>query len=281
MKVSSTTQLCMVIGKPIAHSLSPIIHNAGYEALHIDNQYVYVAAEISEDQIDAFLNSAQTLRIRGISCTAPLKNILFKKLKQFDAITRSIGAINTIVNDNDVLKGYNTDWIGITEPLKLYGSLEKKRVAIIGAGGAAKAAAFGISLNNAYITVFSRTLSKAKEITKVFGGRPYSLQAIYQAFDNDIIINTISDNLDYYLSDKDYIENIQHEHIIFDISYGKPSKLLVHANTKGASIITGYDMLLHQGMAQFLLFTGHQAPKEAMQSVLNPYIREMLGVKKV
>jgi shikimate dehydrogenase len=268
MSISSTTRLCMVIGSPISHSLSPAMHNAAFKALGIDDRYIYVASEISENQIDAFLIAMQLLRIKGVSCTAPIKNIIASKIDNLDNIAQEIGAVNTIVNTDNILTGYNTDWIGIVEPLKLHTGLENKRIAIVGAGGAAKAAAYGMSREKASITIFNRTLSKARELTRIFGGEALPLDAMTDLLNHDIIINTISDNLDVYISTGIYSQNISSQHILFDISYRKPSKLLAITESKGATIITGHEMLLYQGMAQFTLFTGLPAPEETMRAML-------------
>lgn len=268
MKISANTRLCMIIGSPVQHSLSPAMHNAAFEALHIDNKYVYVASQISEDTILQCLKAIVTLNIAGVSCTAPLKTILIPLLEELDPIAEKIGAVNTIINNNGKLKGYNTDWVGIIEPLKKYGSLRNKSVSIIGGGGAAKAAAYGCMHEKADIRVFNRTVAKAKRLADDFGGVAISMDEISEAFNSDIIINTISDNFDQYVSSVELRSLLHANQIIFDIGYSKTSSLLNESRAQSIRSIDGFEMLLYQGMSQFQLFTGLSAPEETMRNVL-------------
>lgn len=270
MKITAKTKICMVIGDPVAHSLSPQIHNAGYIALQIDDQYVYVACDVKVKAIENFINGVKAMNIHGVSCTIPHKLAVMPYLDEIDQIASKIGAVNTIVNEHGKLIGYNTDWIGIVNPLKKLTSLKGKQIALLGAGGAARAAAYAITSKGAKLIIFNRTSEHAKKLAEEFNGEGYGLNAIEKAQNCDIVINTTSLGLHPHENEtplvKEYIRSSQ---IIFDVVYGsEETKLIKEAKEIGATTISGIEMLLHQGFAQFKLFTGHDAPKEAMRKAL-------------
>ena len=268
MNITAKTKINMVIGDPVEHSLSPQMHNAGYKALQIDDQFVYVACLVDVNNIEDFINGIRAMNIQGVSCTIPHKLAVIPYIDEIDKIAKKIGAVNTIVNDNDKLIGYNTDWIGSIEPLKKITSLKGKRVALLGAGGAARAAAFAVTNENAHLHIFNRTVENAKKIAEDFGGKASPLDMYEEIKSCDIIINTTAIGLTDKTATplpKEYITN---KHIVFDAVYGHETQLLRDAKEQGAQIIDGTEMLLLQGMAQFKLFTGYDAPEETMREVL-------------
>src|SRR6266568_4630520 len=258
MRITAKTKICMVIGDPVEHSLSPQMHNAGYVALHIADQFVYVASHVKANDIENFVKGVRSMNIHGISCTIPHKVAVMPYLDEIEDIAKIIGAVNTIVNDNGKLIGYNTDWLGILLPLEKLTSLQNKTVALIGAGGAARAAAFAVTSKGAKLTIYNRTVEKAKELTKEFNGEAYSSDEIDNAESADIIINTTPIGLKQKQETpipKKYISNKQ---IVFDAVYGmQETQLIKVAKEQGAKTISGIEMLFHQGFAQFKLFTGH------------------------
>src|SRR3989338_4957953 len=260
----------MVIGDPIGHSLSPQIHNAGYEKLGIDTDFVYVACNVRINNLDNFVKGIKIMQIRGVSCTIPHKIEIIKYLDKIDTVAEKIGAVNTIVNNNGILKGYNTDWLGVVNSLEKITSLKNKSVALIGAGGVARAAAYGVTRRGAKLTVFNRTIEKAQEIAKEFGGNARALDAIEEVKNMDIIFNATSVGLDPNENTSPLVkELITDKHIVFDAIYiPYETKLLIEAKQQRAKIIYGMEMLLQQGIAQFKLFTGYDAPKEIMRDVL-------------
>jgi shikimate dehydrogenase len=268
MNITAKTKICMVIGDPIEHSLSPQIHNAGYEALNITDQFVYVASQVEVNKIKEFIDGVRVMNIKGISCTIPHKIAVMPYLDEIEDIAQKIGAVNTIVNEDGRLIGYNTDWLGVLLPLEVKTNLESKTVALIGAGGAARAVAYAITCRGAKITIYNRTFEKAKKLAKEFGGTAYPLTEIENVKHADIIINTTSVGL------KDKKETLIHKnfitknHIVFDAVYGAETQLLKDAKEKGAQTITGIEMLLNQGFAQFKLFTGYDAPATEMRKIL-------------
>jgi shikimate dehydrogenase len=259
----------MVIGDPIAHSLSPLMHNAGYQALQIDDLYVYVACHVEVKNIEDFIKGIRAMQIQGVSCTVPHKIAVMPYLDKIDDIAKKIGAVNTIVNDNGRLIGYNTDWLGVLTPLEKLTSLENKTVALLGAGGAARAAAYAVTTKGARLTIYNRTFEKAQSLALEFGGKASELDDLGNVINADIIINTTSLGLkdkNQTPLPKNYITKNQ---IVFDAVYGKEeTKLISEAKEQGAKTISGIEMLLHQGLAQFKLFTKHDAPEETMRKVL-------------
>ncbi|HEY4875115.1 MAG TPA: shikimate dehydrogenase [Puia sp.] len=268
MNITAQTKICMVIGDPVAHSLSPQMHNAGYRAVNIDDQYVYVASKVDVKNIENFIKGVRAMNIRGISCTIPHKIAVMPYLDKIDKTAKKIGAVNTIINDNRKLIGYNTDWLGIITPLEKITTIKNKTVALIGAGGAARAVAYAVTKKGAKLIIFNRTIEKAVNLAKEFGGESGSLNVIAKIKNADIIINTTSvglENKNNTVTPKEYLNEKQ---IVFDIVYGnEETKLITDAKEKGAKTIAGIEMLLYQGVEQFKLFTGHDAPVDVMKKI--------------
>lgn len=265
-----SVKLCMIIGDPIAHSLSPRIHNAAYKALGIDGQYDYAARQIKPAELAGFMQEVRDCGIRGVSCTAPHKVAIMEYLNEIDATARKIGAVNTVVNDNGRLTGYNTDWLGVVLPLEKLTGLQGKNIALLGAGGAARSIAYGMTERGAKLTVYNRTLEKAWELAEEFGGKGASLDDPAAIKNADIIINATSvgmapDNEGTPLP-KEYMRTGQ---IVFDSIYVPyDTKLLIEAHEQGAQVVHGTEMLLQQGVAQFKLYTGYDAPEDVMRLAL-------------
>ena len=278
MNITAKTKVCMVIGDPIEHSLSPQMHNRGYKTLGIDNEYVFVACNVKVENIADFMKGIRAMNIRGVSCTIPHKLAVVEYLDEIDNTAKAIGAVNTIVNSSGVLKGYNTDWLGAVVPLEKITTLKNKKVALLGAGGAARAIAFGLTKKGADVTIFNRSFDKAEALAKEFECKAASLREIGAIKHMDIIINAtpvgLHPNTDETPLDKAFITS---QHIVFDIIYAPfETRLLREAKQQGATIIHGLEMLLEQGIAQFKLYTNMDAPEEAMRSVL----LESLGIKE-
>lgn len=279
MIVTAKTRLCIVIGDPVAHSLGPQMYTAAYRKLHIDNLYRYVARRIRPGELADFIAEVRDSEIRGVSCTIPHKVAVMPYLDVIDPVAKKIGAVNTIVNDGGVLKGYNTDWLGAVTALEGLTDLAGKTIALLGAGGVARAIAYGLTTKGARLTVYNRTIDRAQDIARKFGADaglledPASLAAIK---DMDIIINATSLGL---RANEDKtplaIDFITNHHVVFDVVYSPyETRLLRDAKQQGARIIHGMEMLLQQGAAQFKLYTGYDAPEDVMRSVL----RRALGV---
>lgn len=271
--ITAKTKMCVIIGDPVEHSLSPFMHNAGYEALQIDDQFVFTAAHVKPADLSVVVSAVRAMGIRGLTCTIPHKVEVMKYLDEIDPIAKKIGAVNTVVNEYGKLKGYNTDWLGTVTPLEEVTPLQDKRIALIGAGGAARAMAYGVVSKGAKLTIFNRTKEKADELAKEMGNEVetchgMSLQDRLPTF--DIIINAtnvgMGDQADQTPVAKECIHS---HHIVFDAVYSPyETQLIREAKEQGATVIHGTEMLLHQGTAQFELYTRHKAPIEVMRNVL-------------
>lgn len=265
----------MVIGDPVEHSLSPMMHNQAYEALGIDDKFVFLAARVKIQDIKEILNTVRILGIRGLSCTAPHKIEIIKYLdkKYIDPVARKIGAVNTVVNDDGVLRGYNYDWLGILKPLEKITNIEGAMVAILGAGGLARACAYAVSSRGANFTIYNRTLSHAVVLANEFGGKGKSFDEIEEVKNADIILNAtilgMQPKIDGTPLPAEFISKNQ---IVFDAVYSPyETRLLRDAKNRGAKVIHGLEMLLYQGMPQFELYTGRPAPVDAMRKVLETF----------
>lgn len=264
--------LCIIIGDPVEHSLSPIMHNAGYQALGLEQDYRFFKSQVPASKLKDFMAAVRLLPIKGLTCTIPHKVSIMDWLDDIDPIAKSIGAVNTVVNKRGRLIGYNTDWLGTVIPLQKMTSLEGKKVALLGAGGAARAMAFGVATNGAKLTIFNRSLKKAQTLADEIGYQANAdlLSNWEMIREADIIINATSIGLGQ-LADLSPVpkEAILKKHIVFDAVYGfKSSKLINEAQDQGARTIDGLEMLLYQGMVQFNYYTGKIAPEALMRQAL-------------
>ncbi len=269
------TTVCCLIGDPVEHSLSPLIHNAGYEALGIN--FIYVPFRVRD--IKRAIDGIRGLGIRGASVTIPHKVSAMEHVDDIDEVAREIGAINTIVNNNGVLTGFNTDGGAALKALEEAVPLGGKRAALIGSGGAALAIAVGLRRNDVKLVVLNRTVEKARKLARLVGAEDSgSLEQLPVVSTADILINATPVGMWPRVSDSLIPKELLHDGLtVFDIVYNpKETRLLIEAREKGCAIIYGYKMLLYQAAMQFELFTGCQAPLLAMERVLT----ETLGKER-
>lgn len=249
------------------------VHNAVFK--HLKLEFAYVAFGI--DDVAGAVAAMRSLGIRGYGVTMPHKVTIMEHLDSIDPIAQEVGAVNTVVNDNGVLTGYNLDWLGAVLALEEQGvSISGKQAFVIGAGGAARAVAFGLKKRGAEVSLFNRTVDRARdlaiELGVNFGGDLNALSSDY-----DLLVHTTSAG---YVSQPGVCivpENILLPgKIIMDV-VAEPleTPLLVLARAKSCSVIPGYRMRLHQAAAQFELYTGQKPPLEVMETVL----LEAMGLK--
>lgn len=274
MNISGKTKLCVIIGDPVEHSLSPAMHNAGYEVLGIADKFVFVAAQVKSEQLKDVIGGVRAMGIRGLTCTIPHKVEVMHHLDVIDPVAKKIGAVNTVVNDDGILTGHNTDWLGVVTPLEQITSLPGKTVALIGAGGAARAMAYGVTERGAKLIIYNRSREKAEELASSIGEgieinsiqdmNRESLQHV------DIILNATSIGMSDQIHETPVPkEFIQSHHVVFDAVYvPSETRLLREALEQGAKVIRGREMLLYQGVAQFELYTNEKAPVEIMRQIL-------------
>lgn len=270
MRIDSNTKICIGIGDPIKQSIGPIVYNKVYEELGIDDQFIYLSCLVKAEDIGGCIEGVRAMGIRGVTCTMPHKETVMLHLDKIDGHAKAIGAVNTVVNDDGVLTGYNTDWIGAVKPLEKATELKGKKVAVIGAGGAAMAFVYGLTNAGCEVTIYNRTVEKAKTLAERFDCAYAPLSEQSDIKNAQIICNATSVG---FVGKEDQTpirpENITPEHIVFDAVYSPLETALLKAAEKaGAKTISGIEMYLHQGFEQVRLYTGHDAPEEAMRKIV-------------
>ena len=224
------------------------------------------ASEIDPSSLALAVQGVRNLSLGGLTVTHPHKENIISLLDQIDSVASEIGAVNTVVNNEGELFGYNTDWLGFINPLTELTTIASTKVAIIGAGGAARAAAYALSKRGAKVTVFNRTLEKAKLLQKAFGVEALPWSALPEIRSADIIINATTLGMQSSQEQSPILADYLHsEQIFFETIYAPLKTAAVQiAESKGLRIISGDLMFLHQAVAQFELHTGVTAPQEIM-----------------
>ncbi len=256
------------------------MHNSAFRELEL--AYVYLAFHVPKKALKSALLGAAGLGIVGVNVTIPHKVRVMKFLDHIDETAMQIGAVNTVVNREGCLSGFNTDGIGALRALEANGvSVKGKRIAILGAGGASKAVAFKLSESAREIILLNRTKSKAlslaRSLRKIRGievdARNLSEEDLKRTLsDVDILVNTTSvgmlPRIDVSLVEEDLLPR---DLTVFDIVYNPvQTRLLRDAARRGCKTVSGVDMLVYQGAASFELWTGENAPIEVMRTtVLN------------
>ena len=277
--ISTATRLCAVIGNPVAHSLSPALHNTAFNELGLD--FVYLAFRV-EDVAGALAGMRALDNFRGMSITIPHKIEAMKHVDKIADVDRSIGSINTVINDGGKLTGLGTDGPGALKALVDAGvELEGRNILMLGAGGAARAIAFTLARN----TGLNR-LSILDIDTVMLQGLAGDLKAGTEA---DIeAAPLIDDSLAEAMAEADVVINctpvgmhpredaslvppalFRPGQTVFDIVYTPlETKLLADAQSCGLRVISGVEMFINQAVLQFQHFTGQEAPVEAMRRVV-------------
>ncbi|MFH1284719.1 MAG: shikimate dehydrogenase [Candidatus Peregrinibacteria bacterium] len=268
-----------ILAYPAGHSLSPAMHNAAFKALGIDAQYGVF--EIPEDGLAEFMEQVKHEPVDGLSVSLPYKEAVIKCLDFLDEDAEKIGAVNTVLNKGGFLWGYNTDFSGAVRAMaEGAGSLSGKTVVVLGAGGAARAIAYGLLKDSARVFIKNRTIEKADKIAAEFSGM-FGTEVISIPWDDnrggDILINATSvwannpnpEELPDFCH-KDFVGSFG---VVMDISYGKGGEgfltpLLKIAESLGKTVIAGDKMLLYQAVEQFKIWTGKEAPLEVMRTAL-------------
>jgi shikimate dehydrogenase len=268
----SITGLILLIGDPVAHSLSPTMHNAAYQGVLAGPplNLRMLAARVLPSELKNALLGVRALGVQGLAVTMPHKVAILEYLDTIETTAQKIGAVNTVTNRDGTLTGYNTDWLGVINPIKRLTTLRGKQVAVVGAGGAAQAATYGCSLEGARVTIINRTLDKAVALADLFNATPQALTEQSDLSGYDVIINTTSVGMgDYSTAVPFDTSTLLAGQIVFDTIYHpRQTPLLRDASARGALVIEGLEMLVEQAIAQFELHTGHPAPRDVMRQAL-------------
>ena len=268
--INEETRLLGVVGSPVAHSLSPRMHNAAFTAA--DLNYRYLPFEVTS--IAEFLPVISDLPLHGLSVTLPHKEKILSYLDEVDEMARGVGAVNTVVKSWNRLEGYNTDVEAALAPLRSAMTLKGKKVAVLGAGGAARALVFGLMREKARVTIFNRTASRARTLAREFGARHLPWERL-RSFRCDLLINATSVGLDPETGVTPVPATWIAAPHVYDIIYNPPETLLLkRARARGAMVYGGVDMFVAQGAAQYRMFTDHEPPVDVMRRT----VLEALGV---
>ncbi|MGE5399794.1 MAG: shikimate dehydrogenase [Ignavibacteriales bacterium] len=285
-KFNLDTQIIGVIGHPIKHTYSPLIHNISFELKKLN--YIYLPFDVPLNTLKAAIKGMVALGIKGFNITLPHKENIIQYLRNVSEEASVIGAVNTIVNDNGILSGYNTDVHGIMETLSPYrDEIVGNEVTVVGSGGAARSAIYTLIRNfrPCRINIVNRTEQKAESLKEYFTTRMhYTSIKSYELVPPDLvdvfrnsklIVNATS--IGMYPNVDDAVTTIPQSfttgQIVFDLVYNPiQTKLLRIASIEGATTVDGLKMLVYQGAKSFELWTGEVMPVDQILKALKLYI---------
>lgn len=271
-QISAGTQICGLIGDPVEHSMSPAMHNAAFKKTGLD--YIYLPFRVTPENLPGAISGLRSLNLRGMNVTIPHKVSVIPLLDELEPMAKKIGAINTIVNDNGYLKGYNTDAEGFLKSLSEKDIAPSgKKIVILGAGGVSRAISFTLAEQGAEIAILSRsqkiewaeklTINKSKVLAMELNDT--NLKSVLSHA--DILVNAtsvgMSPDTDNTLVPQ---ELFRPGMLVFDVIYNpEKTRLLADAEKAGAVAVGGLDMLIWQGALSFELWTGIKAPADVMK----------------
>ena len=264
------TQVYGVIGDPVGHSLSPLLHNTGFAARRVNAVYLPFLVH----QLADFLKAVPDFDIQGFSVTIPYKQAILKHLKECEPLAAEIGAVNTVVVRRDgSLYGCNTDYVGVLRALQKKLRIKGSRVLIFGAGGSARAASFALARAGAQVFICARRESAAKELARAVGGLVIPRRALRtESF--DAILNATPVGMHPHEGISPLSARELQCRIIMDLIYRpERTKLLEIAAQKRIATVSGVNMFLAQGFAQWEIWTGKRAPEAAMRRAVLSALR--------
>jgi shikimate dehydrogenase len=275
--IGATTGLVALLGHPVAHSLSPAIHNAAFASEGLD--LVYLAFDVAPDYLPAAIEGLRRLGAVGANLTVPHKQSVLPLLDELDQQARAVGAVNTIVRREDRLLGYNTDVDGFLAALQAaWGrSVEGTSCLLLGAGGAARAVLAALTREGAAeVLVYNRTPIRAERLCAEAEGwsatlcRPVTRDDLgRRAGDVDLIVNATSAGLGVVKESPLPADIVTARHFVMDLVYGSEvTPFLEYAASRGARVLDGREMLVQQAARAFELWTGRRAPLLIMREQL-------------
>jgi 3-dehydroquinate dehydratase/shikimate dehydrogenase len=269
--LDQATRVFGVAGNPVAHSLSPLLHNTGFRRENINA----VLLPLKVRTISDLMTLALELPLAGAAVTMPLKEEVLPHLANTDPLTARIGACNTLRTGADgKLYGFNTDVAGVVRPLERRMRLKGARIAVLGAGGAARAAVFGLVAQGAEVFVINRTHEHAVTLARQAKAKSLKHELLAkQHF--DALINSTPCGMAGSKSAMPIAENELNAGLVFDMVYNPvETPLLKLAKARGIPVITGVEMFVQQGARQFEIWTGKPAPEAEMMRVVDHALRK-------
>ena len=264
------TRVYGVIGDPIGHSLSPLLHNTGFIARHLDAVYLPFLVHRLAD----FLAAVPAFGVRGFSVTLPHKQTILRYLKGCEPLAADIGAVNTVVVRRDgSLYGCNTDYVGVLRALGKKLRIKGSRVLIFGAGGSARAVAFALARGGAVVGICARREKAAKELARAVGGEAVPRRALRTGF-FDAILNSTPIGMHPRDGFSPLASNELHCRLVMDLIYRpERTQLLKIAAKRGIAAVSGVEMFLAQGIAQWEIWTEKRAPEALMRRAVRTALR--------
>jgi 3-dehydroquinate dehydratase / shikimate dehydrogenase len=269
-QITRRTQVYGVIGNPVGHSLSPLLHNTGFIARKMDAVYLPFLVPDLRD----FLKAIPEFAIRGFSVTLPHKQTILKHLNDCESLAAEIGAVNTVtVRRDGKLYGCNTDYVGVLRALERKLPIAGSRVLIFGAGGSARAAAFALAKAGAAVCICARRESAAKELARAVGGEALPRRAVRcEIF--DAILNSTPVGMHPHQRISPLAPGELNCRMVMDLIYRpQRTKLLKIAKARGLQSVSGAEMFLAQGIAQWEIWSERRAPETAMRSAVLAALR--------
>jgi 3-dehydroquinate dehydratase/shikimate dehydrogenase len=275
-QVDVATRVYGVAGDPVSHSLSPIIMNTAMRRENVNAVYLALHAKTLKDLVAC----VRDIPIHGLSITMPYKEAILQYLDNTDSHTTKIGACNTIVRAQDgKLYGFNTDTAGVVRPLEQRLALEGARVLVLGAGGAARAAVFGLKERGCEIFILNRSAAPAQKLARQAKARTIKRQDL-KKLSFDVIVNATPVGMSN-TRESPLNENEINAKYVFDMVYDpQETRFLKAAKARGAQIIPGIEMFVHQAARQFEIWTGKPAPWDDMLRVVTIALQERAGANR-
>ena len=271
-QVTATSDVYGVLGTPLAHSVSPAMHNAGFAAGGEDAVYVPFEAADLED----FVSFAERLRVRGVSVTAPFKQTLLARVEDIDATSREVGALNTVRIDGRRWQGLNTDVPGFLEPLRRF-DLAGSRAAVVGAGGAARAVCVALASRRAKVAVYARDGARAAEVARIAGGTAHPMPPPPGSW--DVLVNTTPVGTYPHVDQTPMPGGALDGRLVYDLVYNPlKTRLVVDADRAGCQTIGGLEMLVAQAERQFEWWTGRRPGPALFKQAALRRLGELGGV---
>ncbi len=265
MRIDQKTAVYGIVGYPLAHTQSPAMHNTAFSHTHMNA--VYLAFEAQD--IEACLQGMRGLGVKGLSITIPHKSAVIPLLDRVDDLALNIGAVNTIVNHEGILVGYNTDAGGALRALTEKTDPAGKSCLIIGAGGAARAIGFALTQQQARLSITNRSVARGELLARALKCSFIPLERV-KAVHPEILIHATSVGM--YPRDKECVvtpDFFQKEMVVMDAIYNPlNTRFLRLAAKQGCTTISGLGMFIYQGAEQFRLWTGLTAPVITMKKAV-------------
>lgn len=283
--IDSETKVVGIIGNPVRHSLSPIMHNKAFS--HLGLNWVYLSFEVEPGRVRSAIEGARDLGMVGLNVTMPFKMEAVEWVDIKDGSVILTGSLNTLLFKDGKIMGFNTDGIGFLNSLREKGiPLQGRKVLLIGAGGAARAVAFVVAQQGvARLTVLNRTPQKAHRLAQELRSfKPetevstasYDLDLALVISDSDLIINATSVGMKDHPGIPIPTDDIDQRHVVYDLVYWPlRTELLKRSEERGARVVSGLEMLIHQGAESFRIWTGKEFPIPIVREELTEYLKSI------